>query len=312
MNPVRSILQHIIQYFDNDHKTKFIDCADHSVDWTRVVPFVFLHLVCFAVIYVGWSPIAIGVAFFSYFIRMFAITGFFHRYFSHKSFKTSRIVQFIFAAIGTAATQRGPLWWAAHHRGHHRNSDTEADPHSMHKGFWYSHCGWFMSGAHFITPDHLIKDFAQYPELVWLDRYDMAVALAYATAMFGLGELIGWLVPSSATNGWQMLIWGYFIATVVQIHATLCINSLAHLWGSRRYNTQDSSVNNPLLALITLGEGWHNNHHHYPGSTRQGFFWWELDITYLILKAMSYVGLVSDLKPVPERKLYAHKKSTHL
>lgn len=291
--------------FDNEQRARTLDLTDDSPNWQRVWPFIGLHLVCLAAFWVGVSPVAVVVAVLSYVIRMFAITAFYHRYFAHKSFKTSRWVQGIFAVFGAAATQRGPLWWAGHHRHHHRHSDTPEDLHSPREGFWRSHCGWFLGNRAFETPQHLIRDFARYPELVWIDRFDIVVAILYASALFGLGSLLNAVWPELGTSGWQMLIWGYFISTVVLIHATLCINSLAHRFGSRRYETRDDSRNNWFLALITLGEGWHNNHHHHAGSARQGFFWWEVDISYYLLKTMEKLGLVWDLKPVPEGKKYA-------
>ncbi len=272
-----------------------------KVDWLRSIPFIIMHLVCLTVIWVGWSPVAVGVAAGLYLLRMFAITGFYHRYFSHRTFRTSRWMQFLFAAIASSSAQGGPLWWAAHHRDHHRNSDEPEDAHSpYHGGFLWSHMLWFMSKLHHPTKYDKVPDLAKFPELRFLNRYDKVAPVSLAVFMFGLGELLAWVAPSWGTNGWQMLVWGFFISTVVVIHATLMINSLTHMWGTRRYNTRDQSRNNLLLALITLGEGWHNNHHYYPGTVRQGFYWWEIDITYYILRAMSWVGLVSDLRPVPQ------------
>ena len=273
--------------------------ADHRVDITRVVPFIALHLACLGVFWVGVSPIAVAVCIASYLLRMFAITAFYHRYFAHRAFRTSRAVQFVFALIGASSTQRGPLWWAAHHRRHHKHSDRLGDPHTPRKGLFWSHMGWFMSRRHFATEWEQIPDLAKYPELRWLDRFDLVVPVVYAAALFGLGAWLERAAPGLGTSGGQMLVWGYFISTVVLIHVTLTINSLAHKFGRRRYDTRDDSRNNVWLALLTLGEGWHNNHHHFPGSARQGFYWWELDISYLTLKAMSWFGLVSDLKPVP-------------
>ena len=271
----------------------------HQVDYTRVLPFIALHLACFAVFWVGVSWVAVAVFAFSYLVRMFAITAFYHRYFSHRAFKASRPVQFVFAIIGASATQRGPLWWAAHHRRHHKQADRNGDPHTPRKGLLWSHMGWFLSRSHFGTEWSQIPDLAKFPELRWLDRFDIVVPFAYAAGMFGLGVLIDRAFPSLGTSGGQMLVWGYFMSTVALIHVTLTINSLAHRFGTRRFNTPDRSRNNPWLALLTLGEGWHNNHHHFPGSARQGFFWWELDISYLVLKVMARAGLVRDLKPVP-------------
>jgi len=276
------------------------DPASERIDWARIIPFIGLHVACLAVLWVGISWVAVLVAFISYVVRMFAITAFYHRYFSHRTFKTSRAVQFFFALIGAASTQRGPLWWAAHHRHHHKAADRVEDPHSPRHGFLWSHMGWFLSRQHFGTDHSQIPDLVKYPELRILDRYDMLVPVLYAIGMFVLGAVLDNLFPSLGTSGWQMLIWGYFISTVILIHVTLTINSLAHVWGRRRYATSDDSRNNWLLALFTLGEGWHNNHHHYPGSARQGFYWWEIDISFYILRAMSWIGLVHELKPVPD------------
>lgn len=273
--------------------------GDHGVDLGRVVPFIGLHLACLAVFWVGVAPIAVAVCIASYLVRMFAITAFYHRYFAHRAFRTSRPVQFLFALIGASSTQRGPLWWAAHHRRHHKHSDRAGDPHTPRKGLFWSHMGWFLSRKHFATEWEQIPDLAKYPELRWLDRFDLVVPVIYAAALFGLGAWLERVAPGLGTSGGQMLVWGYFISTVILIHVTLTINSLAHKFGVRRYDTQDDSRNNVWLALLTLGEGWHNNHHHFPGSARQGFYWWELDISYLTLKVMSWVGLVRDLKPVP-------------
>ncbi|MEM7054773.1 MAG: acyl-CoA desaturase [Pseudomonadota bacterium] len=270
------------------------------VDFLRVIPFIGLHLACLAVFVVGVSSIALIIFATSYFIRMFAITAFYHRYFAHRAFRTSRLVQFLFAMLGASATQRGPLWWSAHHRRHHKQSDQDGDPHSPNKGFWWSHMGWFLSRQHFATEWDQISDWQRYPELRWLDRFDIVMPVLYAAALFGLGVLLERVAPGLGTNGAQLLIWGYFISTVVLIHATLMINSLAHTVGRRRYQTRDNSRNNFWLALLTLGEGWHNNHHHFPGSARQGFYWWEIDISYAVLKLMSYLGLVWDLKSVPQ------------
>lgn len=273
---------------------------ENKVDWLRVLPFVGLHLACFGVIWVGWSWFALVFAIALYGIRMFAVTGFYHRYFSHKAFRTSRLLQFIFALIGSTAVQRGPLWWASQHRHHHVNSDKQEDAHSpVQHGFLWSHLGWFLSDAHFATRTDRVKELAQYPELRFLDRFDVVVPIFFAVAIYGLGEWLAAAAPSLGTNGLQLLVWGFAISTVLLYHATFSVNSLAHAWGSRRYETQDHSRNNFLIALMTLGEGWHNNHHHYPGSARQGFFWWEIDLTYYGLKMLAACGLIWDLKTVP-------------
>ncbi len=270
------------------------------IDWLRALPFIAMHLACLAVWWVGVSPIAVGVAVALYALRMFAITGFYHRYFSHRTFQTSRTVQFIFAAIGAASAQRGPLWWAAHHRSHHRHADTPADLHSPGQhGFWRSHAGWFLTPQAFATDLGRIPDLAKFPELRWLDRFDTLMPVLLAVALFFIGQALHRHAPGLGTNGWQMLVWGFFISTTVLFHATVTINSLAHRFGSRRFETRDDSRNNPWLALITFGEGWHNNHHFFPGSARQGFRWWEMDITYYGLRLLAALGLVRELKLVP-------------
>jgi stearoyl-CoA desaturase (delta-9 desaturase) len=249
---------------------------------------------------VGVSPVALIVCAALYFIRMFAITGFYHRYFSHKSFKTSRVGQFLFGVLGSSAVQRGPIWWAAHHRDHHQYSDKKEDAHSpIQHGFVRAHMSWFLSKKGFAPDLKRVRDLMNYPELRWLDRFDIIVPVLLAVAVFMLGVALEKYAPGLGTNGWQMLVWGFFVSTVLCSHGTYTINSLSHVFGRQRYRTGDSSRNNWFLALITLGEGWHNNHHHYPSSTRQGFYWWEFDITFYLLKVMSWMGIIWDLKPVP-------------
>ena len=273
-------------------------------NWVRVMPFLILHLGCLLVFWYGYSTTAILTALGLYWLRLFAITAFYHRYFSHRAYKTNRVWQFIFALLGNMAAQRGPLWWAAHHREHHQYSDTEQDLHSpVKRGFWWSHVGWFTCDASFRTKTHRIKDFNQFPELRWLDRYDIFGPLFLILLLFIAGELLQAFAPQLETNGQQMIVWGFFISTLFLFHSTVTINSLGHIWGKRRFKTKDQSRNNAFLALLTLGEGWHNNHHRWAASARQGFYWWEIDITFYILKVMSWLGIVWDLKPVPAHVL---------
>jgi len=274
---------------------------EDGIDWARIIPFVGMHLACLMAIRTSWSPVAVGVAIGSYVLRMFAITGFYHRYFSHRSFKTSRVAQFVFALLGATAVQRGPVWWAAHHRHHHAFSDQPADAHSpVQHGFIRSHMGWFLINKGFAPDLSRVRDLLRFPELRWLDRFDILAPVAYAVGMFMLGSILAHEAPQLHTSGLQMLTWGFFISTVFCYHGTYTINSLCHVFGSRRYDTGDESRNNWLLALITLGEGWHNNHHHYPASTRQGFYWWEVDVTYYLLRTLAFCGIIWELKPVPE------------
>jgi stearoyl-CoA desaturase (delta-9 desaturase) len=288
------------RWFDTSAVVEVDEAREDRIDWLRAAPFVAMHLACLGVIWVGASPVALAVAAALYALRMFALTGFYHRYFSHRTFQTSRAVQFVFATIGASCVQRGPLWWAAHHRHHHRVTDTPADPHSpgVH-GFLWSHVGWFLTPRNFRTDLARVPDLAKYPELRWLDRFDIAIPLLLAIGMYALGALLQHVAPQLGTSGGQMLVWGFFISTIVLFHATVTINSLAHRFGRRRFETKDDSRNNLWLALLTFGEGWHNNHHFFPGSSRQGFRWWEVDLTWYGLKLMSMLGLVRGLKPVP-------------
>jgi stearoyl-CoA desaturase (delta-9 desaturase) len=215
---------------------------------------------------------------------MFAITGFYHRYFSHRAFRTSRAAQLVFALLGASAVQRGPLWWASHHRHHHAHADRPEDAHSARQhGFLWSHCLWFLTAGNVRTRFDRVRDLARYPELRLIDRFDVAVPILLASTLYLAG-------------GVQFLVWGFCVSTVALYHATFTINSLAHRYGSRRYATRDDSRNNAWLALLTFGEGWHNNHHYYPRAARQGFYWWEVDLTYYALRMLAALGIVWDLK----------------
>jgi stearoyl-CoA desaturase (delta-9 desaturase) len=261
-----------------------------------------IHLGCIGVLWVGVSWTAVAVCFALYVVRMFTITGVYHRYFSHRSYQTSRWFQFVLAFLGTTSAQKGPIWWAAHHRHHHQHSDTEEDIHPPRLyGLWWAHVGWVLSTQFIDTRCELVKDLMKFPELRILDRLHFAPPLMLAGALIGLGSLLNTHYPELGTSAGQLFVWGFCISTTLLYHGTFCINSLAHLIGKPRFETGDDSKNSFILALITLGEGWHNNHHRYPGSERQGFYWWEVDISHYILKVLSWCGLVWDLRVPPER-----------
>lgn len=306
-----TVLSALRAWFDTD-AGPVRDTDPRRIDVARIVPFIAIHLACLCVFWVGWSPIALIVALSLYLLRMFAITGFYHRYFSHRAFQTSRIAQFIFAALGAMAVQRGPLWWAAHHRHHHAHSDQPQDAHSPRQhGFLWSHMGWFLAHGNYRTDTKRIRDLERFAELRWLDRYDIAMPVLLAVALFVIGAILEKTAPSLQTTGAQLLIWGFFVSTVVCYHATYTINSLSHVFGRRRYKTPDDSRNNLWLALLTLGEGWHNNHHHYPKSARQGFYWWEIDLTYYLLHVMAWLGVIWDLQPVPATVRNSRRLTKH-
>jgi stearoyl-CoA desaturase (delta-9 desaturase) len=257
----------------------------------RSLPFWAVHAAAIGVFFVhfSWSLVALCVGL--YLLRMFAITAGYHRYFSHKSYKLARAPQFLMALLGTLAVQKGPLWWAAHHRHHHRYSDLVEDIHSpLQSGFWWSHVGWILSSDYDETRWDQIPDLAKFPELRFLNQWHLLPGIAMGLALFALGGL-------------PAFFWGFCLSTVLLWHGTFTINSLSHVFGTRRYETTDTSRNNPLLAIITLGEGWHNNHHMYMVSARQGFYWWELDMSYYALKALSWIGIARDLKQPPLAQL---------
>lgn len=257
----------------------------------KTLPFWAVHLACLAVFWIEfrWSYVALCLAL--YFARMFFVTAGYHRYFSHRGFKTGRVFQFLLAYGAMTSAQKGVLWWAAHHRHHHRYADTEQDLHSPGlRGFWWSHVGWILSNRYNRTEVEQIRDFYKFPELRWLNRWFLVPPLTLAVALF-------------LTGGWDWLVWGFFVSTVLLWHGSFLVNSLAHVFGRRRYPTPDNSRNSFLMALITLGEGWHNNHHHYMASARQGFFWWEIDVTYYLLKLLAWFGLVWELREPPPHVL---------
>ncbi|MGI8907985.1 MAG: acyl-CoA desaturase [Candidatus Sumerlaeaceae bacterium] len=274
---------------------------DERPDWIGASAFIGVHLACLMAFYTGVSWAAAAMFVFTYTIRMFGITGVFHRYFAHRTYKTSRVFQFVLAWLGTSSAQQGPLWWAAHHRHHHRHSDEPEDIHSpIQKGFFWSHVGWIMCKKYEPTNVKAIPDFAKYPELRFLNNFHILPPIAFALAVYGFGTLLAHFAPGLHTNGFQMLVWGFFISTTLLYHCTFCINSLAHVVGWRRFDTNDHSRNNFFLAVLTLGEGWHNNHHRCPYSERQGFYWWEIDMSHYILRGLAWLGLVWDLQKPPQ------------
>ncbi len=262
--------------------------AKQSPPSTLAIAFWGAHVVALAgALWIGWSWAALWWLVGSYAVRMFAITAGYHRYFAHRTFKTGRVFQFVLALLAMSSVQQGVLWWAAHHRDHHKNSDQPDDVHSpVQRGFWWAHVGWIFAARENGIDLDRIRDFAKYPELRWLDRNDRLIAVAWGAVLLAIG-------------GATALFWGHFVSIVVAWHVTFCINSLAHVRGSRRYATSDDSRNNAALAVLTFGEGWHNNHHHYQRSARQGFYWWEIDVTYYVLKVLEMLRIVRDVEGVP-------------
>jgi stearoyl-CoA desaturase (delta-9 desaturase) len=262
----------------------------------RAAPFFAVHAAAIiGVVVLGWSWRGFGLAVLLYYVRMFAVTGGYHRYFSHRTFKTSRPMQTVLAVLAMTSSQKGVIWWASHHRTHHKHSDQAGDVHSvMREGFWWGHLGWILSDKYESTESARVRDLMKYPELVWLDRWWWVPPTALGVGLFLIG-------------GPFALVWGFFVSTTLLWHGTFTINSLSHMFGRRRYLTTDNSRNSAVLAVVTMGEGWHNNHHHYQGSVRQGFFWWEFDPTYYGIKLLAALGLVWDLRAPPVHIVAANR-----
>ena len=254
-----------------------------SIAWQKTWPFIVIHILPFGIFFTQWNWTDVFVCIALYYIRMFFITAGYHRYFAHRSYQMNRWVQFLMAFGGTTAAQKGVLWWASHHRHHHHYSDLPQDVHSPLRGFWWSHIGWILCDTYDQPRLNLVKDLVKYPELVFLNKHYLLPPTLLAIGCYLAG-------------GTSMLFVGFFLSTVLLYHGTFAINSLTHLFGKRRYVTNDSSRNSFLLALITCGEGWHNNHHYFPASVKQGFFWWEIDLSYYLLKVCKWLGLVRNFQ----------------
>jgi len=308
MENMHKMFKSIYEWLTNKNSPVDIEKVANKVEGMRSAPFLLFQLSFILVYFVGFSWVALIAALFFCYIRIFAIGAFYHRYFSHRAYKTNRFWQAIFAIWGACSMQRGPLWWASHHRDHHRWTDTEKDPHSpVISGFWWSHIGWVLSSKNFYYDTKNISDLMKFPELVFIDRMHLFIVTVFAALIYYFGVLLNYLAPSLGTSGWQMLVWGFFISTIFLFHITVSINSFAHIVGSRTYDTKDHSKNNFLLALLTFGEGWHNNHHHYSGSARQGFTPWQIDITYYTLLFMQKIGIIHGVKGVPKEIIESNK-----
>jgi len=296
MQTLRNILRHAIE--DEDNRLLMASS-----------PLVFMHLACIGIFFTGFSWVAVAALLVTYVLRVFALTAGFHRYFSHRAFKTSRVFQFVLAWVGTSSAQLGPMWWAANHRHHHQHSDKEEDIHSpvIKNAFW-AHIGWILCRSYSEIQFDRVKDLKKYPELRFIDRFHVLPVLS----LIGLLYLTGWglnaVFPALGTSGLQLVMWGFFLSTVLVYHVTFCVNSVTHIVGTKRFETDDESRNSWWVALLTFGEGWHNNHHRWPLSARQGMYWWEFDLTYYLLKALEKVGLIWDMKVYP-KKIYAEATS---
>jgi stearoyl-CoA desaturase (delta-9 desaturase) len=262
-----------------------------------------VHLASLGIFFVPFTPQLLGWTVAGFFLRVFAWEAGSHRYFSHRSFKTSRAFQFILGALSAAGGQRGPLWWAATHRRHHKVSDSEADVHSpVTRSFLHAHMGWLVDPATVDTDLDAVRDLARYPELLWLNRFHWLFALGTLVAVFLLGQYT--TLFGRPGLGLAAVVWVFFFATLLSLHASFAVNTLTHGrrvgWlNQRRFDTGDTTTNSLLLALPTMGASWHNNHHRHMNAARAGFYWWELDLSYLVLRGLEKLHIVWDLQPVP-------------
>jgi stearoyl-CoA desaturase (delta-9 desaturase) len=256
----------------------------------HVAAFAGLHVACLAALVVGVDAQALTVLAVTYAVRCFGVAAGFHRYFSHRAFRTGRGFQLTLALAGTLAMQGGVLWWASTHRRHHAVADTPADVHSPHHhGFLYSHCGWALDPANHGVDVRLVRDLARFPELVWLDRWRFLPPAVLAVGLYALGP--------------RVFVWGFLVSTVALYHATLATGSFSHrVGGYRNFETRDDSRNNRVIALLMLGEGWHNNHHHRPRAALHGWRRSELDPIGGGLRLLAAAGLVWDLRPGLHRR----------
>ncbi len=268
----------------------------------RSLPFLSIPLGCLLVFWTGVSPVALALCAAMYVIRLCAIGVGYHTYFAHRAFKTGRVFQFLLAVVGASAAQNGPLWWAGGHRYHHRRADAEDDLHSPRKSLWWAYAGWLLCKKNSRTMEEEVQDFLQFPELRWLNRYHVLSPAALIIILFLLGTWLHHAHPSLRTSGLQMVVWGFCVSTTLMYHATFLVNALSHRIGWRRFHTGDGSRNIGWLAVVTMGE-WHNNHHAFPASARRGFTPWEIDVSYYVIKALSWIGLVWDVREPPAEAL---------
>ena len=257
-----------------------------SSDWIVLSWLVFMHVGALAGFFLfNWKAVGVAVA-------LWWLTGGigiclgYHRYFTHRSFTTYKPIEYLLAICGCMAGEAGPISWVAAHRYHHTYSDMEDDPHSPLRGFFWAHMGWLFAREKFLSEFESYKryapDMARDRFLVWLDRFHLVPTALLAWGLYAMG-------------GWTFVVWGIFVRSVMVYHSTWLVNSASHVWGYRTYQTTDKSRNNWWVALLTFGEGWHNNHHAFQRSARHGFRWWEIDPTFMMVKLLWMFGLASDI-----------------
>ncbi len=233
--------------------------------WTNVIVALALH----------WLAVGLGIS-----------LGY-HRLHTHRGYKTSRAFEYFLAICGTLTLEGGPIFWVATHRVHHQHSDHDGDPHTPHDGGFWAHVGWILFGHtrhnNTVLMSKYAPDLGADPFYRWLNSYHYVPLILLGIVLLAVG-------------GWGMVLWGIALRVTVGLHATWLVNSATHMWGSRRFPTRDDSKNSWWVALLTFGEGWHNNHHAHPVSARHGLAWYEFDVSWITLKALRALGVVRELK----------------
>ena len=242
-----------------------------------------------------WAGVAIFGA--NYVVGALSITVGFHRYISHKSLKTNRVCQLVIGFLGCCQLQGGPIAWSTIHRHHHRASDKQQDLHTPTHGFYQSHYGWLLNPKTYeVAFGSGVSDLNKYKELIWLDRYNFIPPVIYFVCLWSGGEWYSRQHPETFIDGWYVLFWGGILRVVGLWHVTWSVNSVCHIWGRRDFATKDESKNNLWIALLSLGEGWHNNHHKYPSSARNGFGWMQPDVSYYFILLMKRLRMAKDIR----------------
>jgi sn-1 stearoyl-lipid 9-desaturase len=261
-----------------------------SLDWPVIIFMALVHggaILAFLPGFFSWQGVVLALVL-HWITGGLGITLCWHRMLSHRSFKSPKWLEYLLAFCGTLSMQGGVIWWVGMHRHHHLHSDKDVDHHDSNKGFWWSHMQWML---HEVPVKQEVpkftKDIADDPVYQFMDKYFLPIQIAFAGLLFLWG-------------GWPYVFWGIFVRMVFVYHCTWFVNSATHKFGYRTYNTSDNSTNCWWVAITTYGEGWHNNHHAHQYSARHGLQWWEVDITWMTIKLLSFLGLARDIKLIQE------------
>ena len=259
---------------------------NERLNWTTTLVMAIFHVGAFAALFFfTWTALLTAVVLYWITIGLGISMGY-HRLHTHRSYKVPRWLEYFFAICGTLSMEGGPIFWVATHRIHHQKSDQDGDPHSPRDGAWWAHVGWILFGETKHANTRLMSkyapDLAKDPFYVWLNNYHWVPILILSAVLFAIG-------------GWSMFLWGTCMRVFFGLHATWLVNSATHMWGKRRFTTRDDSRNNWWVALLTFGEGWHNNHHAHPTSARHGLTWYEIDFSWLQIKVLKWLRIAKSV-----------------